>query len=72
MIIVIDKPEENIPEYSAWAVDCPNGVILGTGMTIEEAKADFRNSLEELRDAFDSDDWREYLKEDMFFYLRID
>lgn len=72
IIVVIDKPTDKVPEYSAWAADCPCGAILGTGKTVEEAKADFMNSIEELRELLDSDEWREYLDEEPCFYLRIE
>lgn len=78
MIVVIDKPDPNHPEYGdeyhAWTVDAPHGVILGTGKTIDETKADFFNSIDEMREGLECNEaeWIEYFKEEAYFYLRID
>lgn len=74
MIVVIDRPTATHPEYTAWTADCPNGVIIGTGKTLDEAKSDFLNSVEEFKEDEDilRKEFMEYLEEKPCFYLSIE
>lgn len=74
MNILIDKPTDETPEYIAWTIDCPSGLILGAGKTIEEAKADFENSLIEFKNNEDTIDSEllEFMKEERSYYIQLD
>lgn len=78
MNILIDKPTDETPEYIAWTTDCPSGLILGAGKTIEEAKVDFENSLIEFKKIefknngdIDSE-LLEFMKEERSYYIQLD
>lgn len=75
MIVVIEKPTDKSPVYDAWTADFNFGIIVGSGETIEEVKADFMNSVSEMKECFEKEgnnEALEYLKETPYFYLRID
>ncbi|MBD5319343.1 MAG: hypothetical protein HDS07_00355 [Bacteroides sp.] len=75
MIIVIDRPTDKNPEYSAWTADNPNGVILGTGLTVDEAKDDLDNSIKELEDIEEfknNTEFKEYLSGEKYYYLALE
>lgn len=47
MKVIIEKNEDGAG-YIAYNIDVKGMVAIGTGMTIEETKSDFENSLKEL------------------------
>lgn len=47
MKVIIEKNEDGVG-YVAYNVDVKGIVAIGTGMTIEETKSDFENSLKEM------------------------
>lgn len=79
MLILIERPTKDDPEYKAWCSDCPCGSVLGTGKTIDEAKSDLENSLSEVLEEFERIDnkdalakLKEYHKEERLYYIALD
>lgn len=50
MVVAIEK--QNDGTYIAYNVDCDKFTAIGSGDSIEEAKSDFFNSIEEMKDVY--------------------
>lgn len=59
MDVRIEKREDG--SYIAYSVNAPGLVAIGTGRTVDEAKADFMNSLEELAEDMTAQERKEKL-----------
>ncbi|MGM9843793.1 MAG: hypothetical protein ACI30S_06200 [Muribaculaceae bacterium] len=71
MKVSIEKESDGT--YIAYNTTGDKVTLIGTGDTVEEAKEDFYNSIEEVKEAYESKGYKvpDCLIEDVDFYLNL-